>query len=137
MKCVLNYKEVSEYVAAHYGKQVELRRIDSKTVGVKVAQKVILATIKIPMEITVENVEDSRLEIFYSGNAGVELIIKGALLVIREKLPQLASMIIESNGNHLTIDLEKVDMAKALVENVRLMGVEFEESDIVVSASLK
>ncbi len=137
MKCILTFKEISDYVAKNYGRQVQLNRVSAKAVEIKVAQKVLIATIKVPIEVTFEKVEDSQIVISYSGSAGVELLIKGALLFIREKLPQLAPMITNSSDKQLTIDLEKIAQAKSFIDKVRLTGISIDESALEVSAALK
>ncbi|MDE6077701.1 MAG: hypothetical protein K2G29_08210 [Muribaculaceae bacterium] len=137
MKGILSFKEVSDYVYSHYGRRVELRQVSNKTVRITVAQKVILATIKISIDITIEKVEDTKIEISYSGSKGIDLLIKGALHLVNEKLPQLAPMITETSGSHLTIDLEKIEQAKVITEKLRLSDIIIQEDTLELTAELK
>ena len=137
MKGILSFKEASNYLYSHYGRRVELRQVSDKTVRITVAQKVILATIKISIDITIEKVEDTKIEISYSGSKGIDLLIKGALHLVNEKLPQLAPMITETSGNHLTIDLEKIEQAKVVTEKLRLSDIIIQEDALELTAELK
>ena len=62
---------------------------------------------------------------------------KGALHLVNEKLPQLAPMITETSGNHLTIDLEKIEQAKVVTEKLRLSDIIIQEDALELTAELK
>ena len=137
MNITLTFAELSKYISEHYGKTLTFGRVSEKEVCVSYSQKMFFKTIQVPVNITIDEVEDDAICVTYNGGFGIDMIIAGALSFLKSKLPELTNVIVSKEGHQLSIELAQLSKTKALVENLRLNDILICDNHFEISASLK
>ncbi len=137
MKLVLSFAEISDYVRLRYGKTLTITRISDTELRVLYTQKVLVASIQIPVNIVIDEVRPAELLVTYKGRFGIDMIISGALTFFKSQLPEMAAAITPRDGHQLLIDLAQLPKAKALVDNVSLQSLTVLDDALELQATLK
>lgn len=137
MEVNVSFAEVSRYVHDHYGTNLEFSRVSDREVCVAYLQRVLIKTIRIPINVTVDKVEAAKVEITYKGSLGIDTIIGALLSFMKSKLPALTAAIAVHDGHRLTVDLTKLTQTEAVMKQVAMRDIRFYENGIQLEVKLK
>lgn len=131
------FEELAEYVRKHYGKKLGFARVAANEVCVTYEQRVFIATIQVPVNVTVDEVLPDSVAVTYSGKMGIDKIISGMLVFLMAKVPQLEALVKVEEGHHLRINLNGLEETRKVVDKVSLNDIEILENAVRVTAGLK
>ena len=133
----ISFGELSRYVIQHYGKSLTFAMVAEDELSVTYEQRVLVTTVKVPVNIRIESVTESALVLSYSGKFGLDTIIKGVLMFIKQRMPELGDAVRPTDASRVEIDLARLKQTEALVAAVAMRQIRVEEDGILVSVALK
>lgn len=136
MEVRIEYTEIQEFIKKNFHKEVGLTYVDPSTVSVSTKIKVFAFVKNVGVDLKVETLEGSKLPLVYSGK-GIELLISPAISFLKRLVPEKANLISQGTGNKLFVNLAEIDQLKAVLDKVELQSISFDESHVIVKASLK
>lgn len=137
MKLIISYSELQELIASRYNANVTLAKVSKKELRVTVARKVIIKTVQININLTIEEFGNQSVLIMYDSGFGIDLVICGLLIFVEKKLPEYGRMISKEEGNRIRLNPEKVEKFATAIKTIDLKGIDFEETGMNVHFSLK
>lgn len=137
MEVRIKYTEIEGFIKKNFHKEVGLAYVDSSTVSVSTKIKVFAFVKNVGVDLKVEKLEGSILHIVYSGKLGIELLISPAISFLKKLVPEKTNLISQGTGNRVFVNLAEIDKLKAVLDKVELQSISFDETHIIVEASLK
>jgi hypothetical protein len=137
MTISLTYDELSQYLSEHYGKTLTFEKITASELRIAYAQKVFIKTLNIPINIIVDKVRPTSIDLTYKGGLGIDTLITGALKFIKAGYPMLDKAIIYKENHNITVDLKQIPQAKSLIEKVTLKDILFCDNHLELRATLR
>lgn len=137
MKISISFAELSGYIQKRYDKQVAFSKVSDKEICLSYTQNIFFKTIRIPVNLRIEDVKADSLSITYNGGFGIDMIITGAITFLKAKLPELANAISSEEGHRIRIELSKLSQTAKLVKTISLNEITVAENGMKVDALLK
>lgn len=136
MEVKIKYSELQDFISHNFKKEVALAFVAPSTVAVSTKIKVFGFAKSIGVELCVEKVDDSNLQIAYSGKLGVELLITPAIAFLKRLLPDKTNFITQNSNNRVIVNLAEIEQLKGVLEKVTLKSICFDEEHVVIEFSL-
>lgn len=137
MKAIISYKEISEYIAKQYGREVSLSKVADNEVNASVSQKVFIKTVRIGLNLKVEEVGPESVVLSYNGGFGIDLMVSGLMTFLKSKLPELSRIVTSEEDHRIRVNLANIDKARPVLERVTPQAIAFSEDSVAVTAALK
>ena len=137
MEVRIKYTEIQEFILNNFHKEVVLTYVDPSTVSVSTKIKVFAFVKNVGVDLKVEKLEGSKLPLVYSGKLGIELLISPAISFLKKLVPEKTNLILQGTGNKVFVNLAEIDKLKAVLDKVELQSISFDETHVIVEASLK
>lgn len=137
MEVRIKYTEIQEFIKKNFHKEVGLTYVDPSTVSVSTRIQVFAFARNVGVDLKVEKLEGSILHLVYSGKLGIELLISPAISFLKRLVPEKTNLISQGTGNRVFVNLAEIDQLKAVLDKVELKSISFDESHVIVKASLK
>lgn len=137
MEVRIKYTEIQEFILNNFHKEVVLTYVDPSTVSVSTKIKVFAFVKNVGVDLKVEKLEGSILHLVYSGKFGIELLISPAISFLKRLVPEKTNLISQGTGNKVFVNLAEIDKLKAVLDKVELQSISFDETHVIVEASLK
>ena len=137
MEVRIKYTEIQEFILNNFHKEVVLTYVDPSTVSVSTKIKVFAFVKNVGVDLKVEKLEGSKLPLVYSGKLGIELLISPAISFLKRLVPEKTNLISQGTGNKVFVNLAEIDQLKAVLDKVELQSISFDETHVIVEASLK
>ena len=136
MEVKIKYSELQDFILHNFKKEVSLAFVVPSTVSVSTKIKVFGFAKSIGVELCVENIDCSNLQIAYSGKLGVELLITPAIAFLKKLLPDKTNFITQNSNNRVIVNLAEIEQLKGVLEKVKLKSICFDEEHVVIESSL-
>lgn len=137
MEVRIEYAEIEGFIKKNFQKEVGLAYVDPSTVSVSTKIKVFAFVKNVGVDLKVEKLEGSILHLVYSGKLGIELLISPAISFLKKLVPEKTNLISQGTGNRVFVNLAEIDQLKAVLDKVELQSISFDETHVIVKASLK
>lgn len=137
MEVRIKYTEIEGFIKKNFQKEVGLVYVDPSTVSVSTKIKVFAFVKNVGVDLKVEKLEGSKLPLVYSGKLGIELLISPAISFLKKLVPEKTNLISQGTGNRVFVNLAEIDQLKAVLDKVELKSISFDETHVIVKASLK
>lgn len=137
MRISVPFVELTRYIAEHYGKEVMFNYVNEREMCVSTSVKALFFFKTIGINVSLLDVVDNDIQIWYNGGWGTDIIIKGIMKYLSMNMPTYNQLIEEANGNTLIVHLSKVEQLKSVLENFSLENICFDEDGVAVSASFR
>lgn len=137
MEVRIKYTEIQEFIKKNFQKEVGLAYVDPSTVSVSTRIQVFAFARNVGVDLKVEKLEGSILHLVYSGKLGIELLISPAISFLKRLVPEKTNLISQGTGSRVFVNLAEIDQLKAVLDKVELKSISFDETHIIVEASLK
>lgn len=137
MEVRIKYTEIQEFILKNFQKEVGLAYVDPSTVSVSTRIQVFAFARNVGVDLKVEKLEGSILHLVYSGKFGIELLISPAISFLKRLVPEKTNLISQGTGNRVFVNLAEIDQLKAVLDKVELQSISFDETHVIVEASLK
>ena len=137
MEVRIEYAEIEGFIKKNFQKKVGLAYVDPSTVSVSTKIKVFAFVKNVGVDLKVEKLEGSILHLVYSGKLGIELLISPAISFLKKLVPEKTNLISQGTGNRVFVNLAEIDQLKAVLDKVELQSISFDETHVIVKASLK
>lgn len=137
MEVRIKYTEIEGFIKQNFQKEVGLTYVDPSTVSVSTKIKVFAFVKNVGVDLKVEKLEGSILHLVYSGKLGIELLISPAISFLKKLVPEKTNLISQGTGNRVFVNLAEIDQLKAVLDKVELQSISFDETHVIVKASLK
>ena len=137
MEVRIKYTEIEGFIKKNFQKEVGLVYVDPSTVSVSTKIKVFAFVKNVGVDLKVEKLEGSKLPLVYSGKLGIELLISPAISFLKKLVPEKTNLISQGTGNKVFVNLAEIDKLKAVLDKVELQSISFDETHVIVEASLK
>ena len=130
------FEELHKYFADHYQKDVDLRYVDNKTLGVGTTLKVGPFSKDVSIGIAVEKVEDNDLFLSSPNGMFVDLIVNAIISYLSTK-GEYSHFIDKCPDDLFAVRLSRVDKLEKVFDTVTLRKVFFDNSAIILDAAMK
>ena len=137
MEVRIKYTEIQEFILKNFHKEVGLTYVDPSTVSVSTKVKVFSFVKNVGIDLKVEKLEGTMLHLVYSGKLGIEMLISPAISFLKRLVPEKTNLISQGTGNRVYVNLAEIDQLKAVLDKVELQSISFDETHVIVEASLK
>ena len=137
MEVRIKYTEIEGFIKKIFQKEVGLTYVDPSTVSVSTKIKVFAFVKNVGVDLKVEKLEGSILHLVYSGKLGIELLISPAISFLKRLVPEKTNLISQGTGNRVFVNLAEIDQLKEVLDKVELKSISFDETHVIVEASLK
>lgn len=131
----ISYAEITAFISRRYGKNLELSQVSEREICVAYEQSLFISSIKVPINLRIEEVRADEIVISYSGKLGIDKAIEALLKLLRGYLDPYSFVVEE--GRRIRIVLSNLKQAKKFVENVALEDIRFTSEGVNLSAVLK
>lgn len=131
------YRQLNEYIAAKTKQPISISFVNEKEIKVSYTRKILFKEINIGINIKVEKVNPSGIVLSYQAPAGLDMVITGAISFLNSKLPELAPGIHLEGNRNIRINLEEIEKAEPIIENISLQDITFSDSTAAIEFSLK
>lgn len=137
MEVRIKYTEIQEFILKNFHKEVGLTYVDPSTVSVSTKVKVFAFVKNVGIDLKVEKLEGTMQHLVYSGKLGIEMLISPAISFLKRLVPEKTNLISQGTGNRVYVNLAEIDQLKAVLDKVELQSISFDETHVIVEASLK
>lgn len=137
MEVRIEYTEIKEFIQKNFHKEVGLTYVDPSTVSVSTRIQVFAFARNVGVDLKVEKFEGSILHLVYSGKLGIEMLISPAISFLKKLVPEKTNLISQGTGSRVFVNLAEIDQLKAVLDKVELKSISFDETHVIVEASLK
>lgn len=132
------FAELSDYIRRHYDKSLSFSKVSEQEVCVAYEQNIIVRTVQIPLNISIDEVLADKVAITYNGGFGLaNKIIAGALSFMKAKLPEFEKVLVPTNEHSICIELSQLSQTKAIVEKMCLKEIKVSDDRFEIKALLK
>lgn len=135
MKILATYNEINALIQKATGEDISLKRADSHTVSVDYTRRVGPFSPTLSINLTVEKVQNEVVACRYSSGKATEMLLNIAKPLLAKK--GWDNIVQFANGNYLLVHLTHIEGAAALLQQITLHGISFEQDNIVVDFALK
>ena len=133
MTIYLSFDELSEYIKSHHDTTLRFARNGEKELKIEYEKKVLIKTVSIPVNLTIDKVLPASVTIAYNGNAAIDLLIGGVMKFLTKAMPALAGAISTKDGHRIIIDLKRLPQTQAMVETMELRDIDILEDAIRIT----
>ena len=137
MDLTVGYEELQDYINKHYRKDLTFSKVSDKEICVTYKQGILVGSVKIPLNITFEEVKPQYVTVSYNGGFGVDMIISGVLAFVRSKNLELAAALIQEPGNRIRFVFANLKKAKEVLKYLELRSITVEDNSLKISVSPK
>lgn len=137
MEVRIKYTEIEGFIKKNFQKEVGLAYVDPSTVSVSTKVKVFAFVKNVGVDLKVEKLEGTMLHLVYSSKLGIEMLISPAISFLKKLVPEKTNLISQGTGNRVFVNLAEIDKLKAVLDKVELQSISFDETHVIVEASLK
>lgn len=130
MQFRLTYTEISQMIAQKTGQQIPLCYGGPHTITIAYDAKVLIKTMQMSLNITVERVLGTDIRLSYSGSMGVDMMVKAALNQIKNR-PE-GAMIETLDGNLIVLHLGMNPQLSQIFQQVILQDIFFDEEFVII-----
>lgn len=127
MEIKLTYQEISNIIEKYVGYSLSLSYLGSQTVHVR--YKII------GIDLTIEGIEESNIDIEYNGTVGIPLIVRGAILMFKNR--PIGKLIEPLDDNRVRLCLRENEKVRAIFDQVNIESIRFDEQFAFVNVSVK
>lgn len=144
MQLSLTFKEVEEYVAKNFQKNISLQHIDNKSVSLSLhteqksglmgfVNKMIKSQTKI--NLSIKSIENNNVTLSYNENGVLKsFLVSSALKLLKTKANDIYK---ELEDNNLIIYLQKIEQLGKVFEYCNLKDIYFNANSVVVDMIIK
>lgn len=137
MEVKIKYSELQDFILHNFKKEVSLTFVAPSTVSVSTKIKVFGFAKSIGVEMCVEKIDCSNLQIAYSGKLlGVELLITPAIAFLKKLLPDKTNFITQNSNNRVIVNMAEIEQLKGVLEKVTLKSICFDEEHVIIESSM-
>lgn len=137
MEVRIKYTEIEGFIKKNFQKEVGLAYVDPSTVSVSTKVKVFAFVKNVGVDLKVEKLEGTMLHLVYSSKLGIEMLISPAISFLKKLVPEKTNLISQGTGNRVFVNLAEIDQLKEVLDKVELQSISFDETHVIVEASLK
>lgn len=137
MEVRIKYTEIQEFILKNFQKEVGLTYVDPSTVSVSTKVKVFAFVKNVGIDLKVEKLEGTMLHLVYGGKLGIEMLISPAISFLKKLVPEKTNLISQGTGNRVFVNLAEIDQLEEVLDKVELQSISFDETHVIVEASLK
>lgn len=137
MEVRIKYTEIQEFILKNFQKEVGLTYVDPSTVSVSTKVKVFAFVKNVGVDLKVEKLEGTMLHLVYGGKLGIEMLISPAISFLKKLVPEKTNLISQGTGNRVFVNLAEIDQLEEVLDKVELQSISFDETHVIVEASLK
>ncbi|MDE6536148.1 MAG: hypothetical protein K2K82_09110 [Muribaculaceae bacterium] len=130
MDVILTFEELSDYVARHYGKRIDLTREGEFSIRAVYHAGLLSQSVSL----RVAAIDDNCLTIAFKGGVLLSMLVKGFRGAINDKLG--AGILIYKN-NFLIIDLKVIPQAQAIASAIKIREITPSDTSLIIKADLK
>ncbi|MBR1799757.1 MAG: hypothetical protein IJ761_07705 [Bacteroidales bacterium] len=135
MEFRLKYDEIDSFIEQKTGRKIGLSFASEHCVHVGMDVNVLMKSMTMGLDISVDRIEGSDIFLSYSGGMGIEFMVKTALQHAKN---QPGGDVVEIlDGNRLLLALGKNAQAGSLLSRVTLNDVRFDEKYAIVDFTPK
>ena len=135
MELRLTYQEISNLVEKKAGRALPVIYGGPHTVRVSYEVNMFVKTASVGIDLTVERIEGEDIYLSYDGGAGIEFMVRQAIMMAKNRP---GGELIESlEGNHIKLCLSKNSQAGTLFDHITLEDIRFDEQYAIVQFSPK
>ena len=133
----ISFAEIAAYVKTHYGKEVELSRAGEQELRVAYVQRAVIASIRVPVALRIEEVRRDAVELSYSGPLGIDKLIRATVAFLVYKKPELRGALVATSGNRIAVELSQLDRMRPVLEKVALRDIAVVDDGLRIEVELK
>ena len=137
MEVRIKYTEIEGFIKKNFQKEVGLAYVDPSTVSVSTKVKVFAFVKNVGVDLKVEKLEGTMLHLVYSSKLGIEMLISPAISFLKKLVPEKTNLISQGTGNRVFVNLAEIDQLEEVLDKVELQSISFDETHVIVEASLK
>lgn len=101
----ISYREVEQYIAHHFQREITFKLEDSSQLNIATPLKVLGFTKYISINVGVVKIENAKIFLTYSGKLGIDLLVTPTIAFFRRLLPEKANFIRTGTGNVIELNL--------------------------------
>ena len=133
----ISFAELHKYVSEHYHKDFSFAYVSEKEFTVTFTQHVLIKDVHISVNIHIDEVKPAEVVITYKGGLALDMMISGALSLLKDKLAEVAQGITAEENHRIRINLNEIGKAKSVVKNVSLQDITVDLESLKLTADLK
>ena len=137
MKIQLTFDELRKYVKEHFGQDLGMEQLSDRELCITYEKKVLMGTVKVPVNLQIDEVGEDSLLLSYKGKLGVDLLISGVLAVLKKLNPELSEALIPMDGHKVKLELSNLKSAEAMVTALALENIVVIKTGIEILARFK
>lgn len=131
------FQEVNSYIKDRFHQPVTLSCLNEKEIRVTYTKHILIKNININVDLRIDEVTADSILLTYNGAMGLDMVIGGALIFLKNYLPDLIKCIHQEANHSIRINLQEIKKAKVVVENLVLKYINVEKSGLKIGLSLK
>ncbi len=137
MEIKATYPELNVYVAKRFKQPIWISYVGEKEIKVTYTKRILIKDLKINVNLRFDEVKEDSVTVTYDGAFGLDMIISGALSFFKSQFPELSAGILPEDHHRIRINLNEIEKAKPLVQNVTLHDITATEEGLRILFSLK
>lgn len=132
----VDYSELEKIVREKTGSELKFSSADSDTLRLTYPFRMMGRTTDVGVNLHVTEISGNDVSIEYSADGGavVNMALNAVLNPYKEKLAGYASF---SQGNNVTVHLDKIDKLQPALEKMKLSGISFGSSAAEIGLEIK
>lgn len=132
----VDYSELEKIVREKTGSELKFSSADSDTLRLTYPFRMMGRTTDVGVNLHVTGIRGNDISIEYSADGGavVNMALNAVLNPYKEKLAGYASF---SQGNNVTVHLDKIDKLQPALEKMKLSGISFGSSAAEIGLEIK
>lgn len=132
----VDYSELEKIVREKTGSELKFSSADSDTLRLTYPFRMMGRTTDVGVNLHVTGIRGNDVSIEYSADGGavVNMALNAVLNPYKEKLAGYASF---SQGNNVTVHLDKIDKLQPALEKMKLSGISFGSSAAEIGLEIK
>lgn len=139
MELRMLYSELQALLASRFGQEIDFQYVEAKTIRlqkqVEVGALGFKMKRKVKLEMTVEAIQGSDVDIVLGGGLGMDLLLRVVLVFVKND--QASKLIERKDANRVQVHLGEIPQVKKFLDRVEVSDLIFEPEGLRLVGSLK
>lgn len=139
MELRMLYSELQALLASRFGQEIDFQYVEAKTIRlqkqVEVGALGFKMKRKVKLEMTVEAIQGSDVDILLGGGLGMDLLLRAVLVFVKND--QASKLIERKDADRVRVHLGEIPQVKKFLDRVEVTDLIFEPEGLRLVGSLK
>ena len=134
MQITISYPEIERFIQTHYQRMMKIQFVDSQTFAVSYSPYRFMPSVQV--HVRIQNLSEETVVLVYNGRRGVNLIIRGLLSFMKEKI-NTDFLSVDSKRQIIWINLNSINGIDKAYQYITPSDIYFDQERIHLTLEIR